>query len=102
MLEMDHNPILCGCGPSAGNMIKVDADSEWPTDTTRSEDIGGRRELVSRSKWCGERYRAEGKMDVRWSDGRRMRIALGFLSEGFTHGQSCNLNVTAWQSKKDF
>ena len=45
-------------------MSKVKANSEWPTDTTRSEDIGGRRELVSRSKCRGGRSGAEGEMDV--------------------------------------
>ena len=64
MPEMGHHPILCGCGLSAGKTSKVKANSEWPTDTTRSEDIGGRRELVSRSKCLGGRSGAEGEMDV--------------------------------------
>ena len=29
-----------------------------------------------------------------------MRIALGFLAEGFTHGQSCNLSIMAGSSKE--
>lgn len=48
----------------AGELVRVKADSEWLIDTTQSEDIGGRRESVSRSKCWGERDVAESKIDV--------------------------------------
>ena len=41
-------------GTPAGMLVSVKADLGWPTGTTQSEDIGGRRESVSRSKWRGE------------------------------------------------
>ena len=101
-------PVWCRKGiivqscAAAAHPLGIKADSEWPTDTTRSEDIGGRRELVSRSKWCGERYRAEGETGCLMLDGRRMRIVLGLDAEAFTQGQLCTLNVMAWQLQGDF
>ena len=46
------------------------ADARWSTGTTQSEDIGGRRESVSRSKWCGEWDVDEGKrmLMARWTE----------------------------------
>ena len=75
MPALGHPPIL-GCGPSAGNMITVKADSEGPTDTTRSEDIGGRRESVSRSKWRGGRY---GERRGKWMFDGSMDEGCGLL-----------------------
>ena len=45
------------------------ADSEWPADTTQSEDIGARRESVSRSTWGGGWDVAERANRGRWLDG---------------------------------
>ena len=59
-----HHPVSWGCGISADKSVRVKTDSEWLTDTTQSEDTGGRRESVSRSNWWGERDVAERKIDV--------------------------------------
>lgn len=59
-----------------GILVRIKADSGWPTGTTQSGDIGARRELVSRSKDGRIWYEAERKQ-IRWLDGRRMWIALG-------------------------
>ena len=48
-------------GTPAGMLVSVKADLGWSTGTMQSEDIGGRRESVSRSKWRGEWDVEEGK-----------------------------------------
>ena len=67
LVEMAIIQLDAAGGTSAVKSLRVTADSGWPTDTMRSEDIGARRELVSRSEWRGEWGAAEGgEMLTRW------------------------------------